>query len=313
MIKPSLAGKTHERYAEIVNRHLVPAFGRTVLPNLQPIHIQAYYSQALESGRLDRKGGLSAQTVLHHHRVLHGALHQAVKWRLLARNPADAVEPPKPEQKEMRALDEDRSAWLLAVAQGNRLYIPILLAITAGMRRGEILALRWIDVDLINNVIHVPRSLEQTNLGVRFKEPKKRKSRRPISIPLLLAEALQLHRQQQNEFKKALGAAYKDNDLVCCYDDGRIWVPESFTSLYFKFTRRVGVKVRFHDLRHSHASQLLRAGVSAKVVSERLGHSAIGITLDTYSHILPGMQEEAAARMNSALRIAMGKYAKQIT
>jgi integrase len=313
MLKPSLAGKTHERYAEIVNIHLIPALGGVSLSKLQPMHIQAYYSQALEIGRRDGTGGLSARTVLHHHRVLHNALNQAVKWQLLARNPAGAVEPPKPEQKEMQALDEDTSAWLLAAAQGSRLYIPILIAITTGMRRGEILALRWVDVDFINNVVRVQRSIEQTNAGVRVKEPKKKRSRRPISIPRLLIDALELHRAHQNELKKALGAAYEDNDLVCCSDDGRIWIPESFTSLYFKFTRRIGVTVRFHDLRHSHASQMLRQGVSAKVVSERLGHSAIGVTLDTYSHILPGMQEDAAARVDFALRAAMNKHAKQIT
>jgi integrase len=313
MTKPSLAGKTHERYAEIVKRHLVPALGAVFLAKIQPMHIQSYYLRALESGRLDGNGGLSAQTVLHHHRVLHGALQQAVKWQLLVRNPADAVEPPKPEQKEMRALDEDRSAWLLEAADGNRLYIPILIAITTGMRRGEILGLMWRDIDFINGFIRVQRSVEQTNAGVRFKEPKKKKSRRPIVMLGLLIEALERHRERQNQFKNTLGSDYEDNDLICSYDDGRIWVPESFTSSYFQFTKRIGVRIRFHDLRHTHASQLLRAGVSAKVVSERLGHSAIGITLDTYSHILPGMQEEAAARMDVALRAAIGKHARRLT
>ncbi len=313
MIRPSLGGKTHERYSEIVNRHLIPAFGTMPLAKVQPIHIQGYYSIALESGRLDGKGGLSAQTVLHHHRVLHGALQQAVKWQLLVRNPADAVEPPRPEQKEMRALDEDRSIWLLDAAHGTRLYVPILIAITTGMRRGEILALRWRDVDITNQCLRVQRSLEQTNAGVRFKEPKKKKSRRPIAMPLFLAEALETHRKQQIEIQKKLGPPNEDHDLVCCYDDGRIWIPESFTSSYFQFTRRIGVEVRFHDLRHSHASQLLRAGISPKVVSERLGHSAIGITLDTYSHILPGMQEDAAAKIDTALRAAIARNPKHIT
>jgi len=296
-----------------VKRHLIPALGAVLLAKIQPMHIQNCYSRALESGRLDNKGGLSAQTVLHHHRVLHGALQQAVKWQLMVRNPADAVETPKPERKEMRALDEDMSAWLLEAAEGNKLYVPILTAITTGMRRGEILALRWRDVDFINGFIRVQRSIEQTRAGVRFKEPKKKKSRRPISMPGLLIEALERHRSTQSQLKSALGADYEDNDLVCCYEDGRIWIPESFTSAYFQFTNKIGVNVRFHDLRHTHASQLLRAGVSAKVVSERLGHSAIAITMDTYSHILPGMQEEAAAKMDVALRAAISKHAKRVT
>jgi integrase len=305
LVKSKLAGKTFERYAEIVRGHLVPAIGNVVLARLTPMQIQNYYSQALERGRLDGKGGLSAQTVVHHHRVLHDALQQAVKWQLLVRNPADAVEPPKPEVKEMRALDEAETAWFLAAAEGTRLYIPIWLAIATGMRRGEILALRWRDVDVAKGFVRVQRSLEQTDEGVRFKEPKRKRSRRPISMPAILIETLLAHQSEQAELKANLGSHYTDNDLVCCYEDGRIWIPESFTSQYFAFTRKIGVKVRFHDLRHSHASQLLRAGVHPKVVSERLGHSSIGITLDTYSHLLPGVQEEAARTVDSALRTAI--------
>jgi len=146
--RPNVSGKTFERYQQIVENNLIPGLGSIVLHRLQPLQIQALYSEQLRSGRKDGAGGLSAQTVLHHHRVLRKALAQAVRWNLLAANPADRVEPPRAQAKEVEPIDEVRAAWLIEVAQGTRLHIPILLAVFTGMRRGEILALRWQDIDL---------------------------------------------------------------------------------------------------------------------------------------------------------------------
>jgi integrase len=140
--------------------------------------------------------------------------------------------------------------------------------------------------------------------GLRFKFPKNNKGR-TITLPTLLVEALREHKSTQDGMKAMMGPNYNTEDLVFPRHDGAIWKPEQFTDSYFRFARKIGVKVRFHDLRHTHASQLLRAGVPVKVVSERLGHSAVGITLDTYSHVLPGMQEEAAQKIDAALRAAM--------
>jgi integrase len=149
--KATVSGKTFERYSEIVNRRWIPAIGSIPLLKLTPLRIQACYSEWLSDGRLDgKKGGLSAQTVLHHHRVLREALNQAVRWQLMPRNPADAVDAPKRERKEMRALNEGETAWLLEAARGTRLYVPILVAVTTGVRRGELLAFRWRDLDLDN-------------------------------------------------------------------------------------------------------------------------------------------------------------------
>jgi integrase len=160
--KTNVSGKTYERYEEIIRKHLVPALGGTPLSNLRPLHIQGYYAHALQTGkkRGEAVTGLSAQTVLHHHRILREALGRAVKWQLLVRNPADAVEPPKPPRREMRAINEAQTAWLLEVARGTRLYVPVLLAVTSGMRRGEFLALRWPDVDFITGS---PRYAAQSN------------------------------------------------------------------------------------------------------------------------------------------------------
>ena len=301
----NVSRKTHERYEEIVRNHLEPAIGNLPLPRLQPLHVQECYSGLLKSGRKNGKGGLSKRTVLHVHRLLHTALGHAVKWQLVARNVADAVQPPTPERKEMQALDECQTVWLFEAAQGSRLYAPILTAATTGVRRGELLAIRWPDLNLDAGNLSVRRSLEQTRKGgLKFKETKNRKGR-PITLPAILVRALRDHLAEQNEFKKLFGADYQDQGLVFARPDGSIWKPESFTEEYFRFARKIGVKVRFHDLRHSHASQLLRAGVPVKVVSERLGHSAVGITLDTYSHMLPGMQEEAAQKIDAAFEKVM--------
>ncbi len=304
--KPKVSAKTYERYVQIVNNGLAPTLGLVMLPKLSPLQIQSCYSAALTSGRKDgREGGLSAQTVLHHHRVLHEALRQAMKWQLLARNPADAVEPPRPRRMEMRALTETETVWLLEAAEGTRLYLPILLAVTTGMRRGEILALRWKAVDLAGGRLSVSQSLEETRGVLRSKQPKTAQGRRMITLPPITTEALLAHQAAQTKERGLLGEGYKQFDLVLAREDGSIWKPESFTALYFNFVRRIGLQVRFHDLRHTHASQLLRAGISPKVVSERLGHSTIGITLDVCSHVLPGMQEEAATKVEAALRKAM--------
>ncbi len=310
----NVAGKTFERYTAIVNHHLAPALGSLPLAKLQPLHIQGCYSQALQGGRRDgREGGLSPQTVLHHHRVLRQALQQAVRWQLLARNPADAVEPPRPQPQEMRALDEAQTAWLIDAAQGTRLYIPVLLAVTTGMRRGEILALRWRETNLVSGTLSVCRSLEQTKASLTFKEPKSRHGRRVLSLPQMTVDALQEHRGRQDERKTLLGTDYQDNDLVCCREDGTVWPPSAFTSAYRDLLRRRGMKpVRFQDLRHSHASQLLRAGVSPKVIAERLGHARVGFTLDVYSHVLPGMQEEAARLVDAGLGSALEKQRRPV-
>lgn len=315
--KTNVGGKTLERYEEIVSKHLVPALGSMLLCNLKPLHIQSYYSQALQNGRLKRKKqstekcGLEPQTVLHHHRVLREALAQAVRWQLLIRNPADAVEPPKPEPKEMHALDEAQTAWLLEVAKGTRFYVPVLLAVTSGMRRGEFLALRWKDLNIERGVVSVMRSVQQTKARIDFKAPKGRKGRnvrktRSIVLLPLTLEALTQHREIQDRQKERLGSTYEDEDLICARENGSLWKPNTFSSDFARLAKKAGLKgVRLHDMRHSHATQLLINGIHPKVVSERLGHSTVGITLDIYSHVLPGLQEDAAMKLDRALRSAI--------
>jgi integrase len=303
--KPKVSAKTYERYDEIVRCHLTPGLGEHSMADLRPLHIQGYYSRALDSGRLRHgKGGLSKRTVLHHHRILREALEQAVKWQILPRNPADAVEAPRPNRIEMRSLNDAQIKTFLAASEGNKLLrMAILLALTTGLRRGEILALRWRDLDLDSSVLAVRQSLEETKKELTFKEPKTAKSRRTVALPAMTVEALRKHRADQARIRLQLGPAYQDSDLVCAQPNGRPLHPRSLTHAFIGLVAREKLpKVRFHDLRHSHATLLLQQGVHPKVVSERLGHSTVGITLDVYSHVLPGMQEEAAKKVDAALR-----------
>lgn len=301
--KPRVSPKTYERYKQIVDGELVPALGNLVLSKLRPLQIQAFYADRLDQGRKDGRGGLSPQTVLHYHRLLHKALDQAVKWQMLARNPASAVEPPKPQREQMRALDQIETTTLLRLVEGSRLYIPVLLAVTGGLRRGEILALRWQDLDLKTGRATIARSLEQTADGLRVKSPKTERGRRTVVFPGYTLDALKAHKKEQAERKLATGPVYQNSGLVCARADGSEWPPDTFSTAFAALVRRSNLAhFRFHDLRHTHATQLLKQGVHPKIVSERLGHSNIGITLDTYSHVLPGMQEDAVLSFDACFR-----------
>lgn len=226
----------------------------------------------------------------------------SLRWQLVVRNAADAVDAPKKVQTEMTALQVDETAALLNAATPS-LYVPILVTVTTGLRRGELLALKWSDIDLKNAVLTVQRSVEQVGKQLSFKQPKSAKGRRQIALPQTTVEALRSHRARQARDRLLMGAAYEDTDLVFARGDGTLWRPEQFTDSYRRFAKKAGFgRVRFHDLRHSHASQLLVEGVHPKVVSERLGHSSVSITLDVYSHVLPGLHEDAAAKIDAALK-----------
>ena len=306
-IRTRVSARTFERYSSLIEHWIRPELGALPLAKLQPLHVQQLYSRALEGPRRDgRPGGLQPQSVLHIHRVLSEALKMAMRWQLAARNVCEAVEPPSVRQPEIPAIDEMQGALLLDAARGTRLYIPILLALACGLRRGEILALRWSDVDWTNGLLWVRRSVEQTRAGASIKEPKSPRSRRSVALPPVVVEALREHRARQDEIRDALGSDYQENDLICPRDDGSLWPPQAFTSAYRDLLRRRGLQgPNFHALRHSHASQLIRAGLDIKLVSARLGHAKSGFTLETYGHLLPGQDQEAARRIDQSLRSAL--------
>jgi integrase len=299
-VEGSVAGSAFHRYREIVRRHLVPAFGRVPLAALQPLVIDRYYSKALKSGRLTRKGGgLSAQTVVHHHRVLRTAPTQAVRWRLLVYNPADAVQPPRPKKTDMRVLSSSETAVLLGACKNTPLYMPVLLGVSCGLRRGEILALKWTDVDFDSGKLTIQRSLEQTpEHGLNFKPPKNNRTR-TVDAPKILLTALRAHKADQESAAELLGDGYEDKGLIVCRADGSIWRPDCLTPRFRKLTVQVGLQgFQFHDLRHTHASQLLERQVHVKAVCERLGHSSVAFTLERYGHLMPTMQAAAVAAVD---------------
>ena len=309
-MKTQVAPRTHERYSELSRKSIAPLLGNVVLPKLQPARISGAYAKALAEGRRDGKGGLSPRTVGHMHRVLRQAMQQAVRWQVLARNPADAVRPPKVERSKMRALDLSETAALLDALQPTRLFMPVLLAITTGMRRGEITALHWRAVDFANAQLAVIASAEQTASGVREKETKSGRAR-TVSLTALTIEELRRHKARQAEELLRLGIRQTDDTHVVAQIDARPLMPQSLTHEFVRFIAGTTLpRIRFHDLRHTHATQLLASGVHPKIAQERLGHANVGTTLDLYSHVMPGMQTDAASRVDVALRAAIDKHRK---
>lgn len=303
----NVAPKTHERYSEIVHKHLVPALGDLPLAKLAPAHIQAFYSDALKNGRLDGRGGLSPQTVWHFDRVLNRAMKGARKLRLIPVNPVEDVERPKVEEREMQTLTDEEATRLLAAASTTRIYVPIVLALATGLRRGELLALHWQDIDLSTGIVEVVRSLEQTSAGLRFKTTKTKRGKRPVVLPASVLEVLRDHKAKQAEERLLLGLG--KGDVVFTRVNGQPISPDSFTSWVARVAKRAGTShiMPVHGLRHTHITNLLRANVHPKVASERAGHSRVGFTLDRYSHVIPSLQEDAALRIDAGFRKTLAK------
>lgn len=312
-VRDEVSPKSHERYSEIVQHFLMPALGNLPLTKLAPSHIQQAYNEWATGGRRDGKdGGLSPRTRRHIHRILYSALARAVEQQVLARNPADAFKKrlPKVERREMTTLSADQSARLLAAIKHTRIYWPVLLALSTGMRRGEVFALRWKHVDLERGSLRVMESLEQTKAGIRFKAPKTDRTR-AITLPGFAIDELRRLKRQQAEELLMLGIRQTGETLVCARADGLPLQPQSLTHQFTRLICRVKElpRVRFHDLRHSHATQLLLAGVHPKIAQERLGHATITTTLDLYSHVTETMQSDAAERLDQILRPAINRSA----
>jgi integrase len=313
-MRGQLSPRSHERYAEICRKNIMPLLGGLILSKLQPAHISAAYAKALASGRRDGRGGLSARTVTHMHRILRQALQQAVKWQpnTMARNPADHAKPPRVERKQMSVLDAVGTAELIDAARSYTIFIPIVLGVLCGMRRGEIAALRWRSVDLDTGQLAVVASVEQMKAGCREKETKSGRCR-TIAMPALVVAELRRHRIEQVQAMLGIGVRVTSDHHVVMQADATPLQPNSLTHSFTQFIEARGLKrVRLHDLRHSHATHMLAAGVHPKIASERLGHSKVGITLDLYSHVMPGMQEEAAIQVDALISGALLQRQKVI-
>ena len=301
-VEPNLSPRTAEGYAQIIHRYLIPTLGNIPLSQLRPEHLQKYYSAELTTGRCHGPGGLSAQTVRHHHTALHKALQTAVEWGLVTKNPADAVKPPHAKRPEMQIWNEDEVIRFLEAAKDTPYYALFYSFLFTGMRRSELLALRWQDIDFIYGQIYVTRSLHHLKDGSYiFTQPKSEKSRRTIALPPSAFLVLNEHRKEKEAEALLLGKTLSDNELVFC-NLGQPIRPDTITRAWPILAAQAGVRViRLHDARHTHASLMLKQGIHPKIVQERLGHSTISITLDTYSHVSPGLQEAAAKSFDDML------------
>ena len=301
---PYLSPETAQGYQVIVDKHLIPALGKQTLHNLQPDVLQAYYAQKLASGRRDGKGGLSPRTVRHHHTTLHTALKSAVKWKLLTRNPADAVEAPRFQRREMKTLDETGLISFLESIQGSEYYPLFYTILYTGMRRSEALAVRWIDLDLVLGQLSINRTLHHLEDGTMiYRTPKTPKSRRLIALTPTNSIVLRNHYQQVKELRVELDSPLMEEDLVFSHTDGSPLLPHSITNAWKRLIKRSGYRgIRLHDARHTHVSVMLKQGVAPKTISERVGHYSVVITLDTYAHLLPGKQEAAARGFDEGLK-----------
>ena len=302
-----VSAKTLERYAEHVER-LVGGLGRVPLSRLQPLSIEALYNDLRRCGHKRRDGGLSEQTLLHIHKVLAAALSQGIKWRLIAFNPAADVNPPKVSRVEMQTLSESEMRRLFQFAEGTALFVPALLWLTTGLRRGELLGLMWRDLDRQKGRLSVVRSLEETKSGLLLKTPKTERSARVLPLPQLALDHLNRHELNQKEQRLRGGPAFQDQGLMFPADDGSPQRPRNLTKAFAALVAKAKVtKVSIHGLRYTHITELLRAGVHPKVVSERAGHSSVAFTLQRYAHALPDMQQDAADQTQRLVGKLVGK------
>lgn len=298
-----LRRSTWSSYRMNLERHIIPRLGGTPLRDLTAAALNALYADLLEEGRVDGRGGLSFRSVRYIHTILHKALADAVREDRVDRNVADQARPPRGRSGSgMRTWSAEELRAFLEHVRDDRLYAAWLLAASTGMRRGEVLGLHWRDVDLGAKRVAVTQSLVAVQGDLLFLPPKTDRARRNIALDDVTAAALKARRMTQIRERLEWGRAYLDNDLVFNYEEGSPLHPDWFTKQFKAHVHATGLPpIRLHDLRHTHATLALAAGVHPKVVQERLGHSSISVTLDTYSHAIPALQEEAAAKVSRLL------------
>jgi integrase len=292
-----LRERTFEHYKEMLDRYVRKPLGSHLLGNVHVLDIQRLYA-AMQAK------GLSARTVRYLHAVLSSAFKQGLKWGMLTTNPASLIELPKQERREMQALSPEQARIFQAEAVSYKHGIVFIFALVTGMRPEEYLALKWSDVDLEKGTATVRRTLVWLKGGGwKFGEPKTSRSRRTVSFPPQISQGLMNHRRDQIEARLKAGSDFENNDLIFTASDGKPHNLRNLTQRHFQpILRRAGLpRIRLYDLRHSCATLLLAAGEHAKVVSERLGHASITLTLDTYSHVLPTMQQAATEKLQKLL------------
>lgn len=302
--KHSVRPRTYERYEEIVRLHIVPVLGNHFVQKVTAQQIEAFYTKKI-------KDGYKPVTVTSFHTVLHKALDTAVRWNLVAKNVCDVVKPPHAEEFEIQPLNVEQIHKLLAVTleRGYPIEALVTLALATGMRRGELLGLKWQDIDMTTSTLQVRRIMSRVPSKLKTEErrgyveanTKTKKSRRSIMVASFAIMALQRHRECQEEAKKKAGRLWHENDLVFCTSIGTPLHPDRDVRLPFKALLQEASlpDIRFHDLRHSAATLLLAMGIHPKITQEILGHSTIAMTMNVYSHVLPTMQQDAIDKLNT--------------
>jgi integrase len=288
-------------YRHNVRAYIVPRLGDISLQRLTTARVGAFYGELVVSGG---KGGrpLSPKTVRYVHTTLRRALRDAMADGVVVRNVAAQARPPRARRVEMHTWTAAEVGTFLASVREDRLYAAWLLLATLGLRRGELLGLRWPDVDLTTGRIAIRNTLVMVDGKPAMAEPKTAKGRRSLTLAPQVLEAIRAHRAHQAAERLSWGVDYTDSGLVVTTEDGRPLHPETLSGLFVRQAKRVGLPpIRLHDLRHSVASILLAQGVHPKVVSDQLGHATIALTLDTYSHVIPSLQQEAAGIMAAAV------------
>jgi integrase len=301
-----VSAKTLERYRELAAHHVRPHLGGSRIQKLKTVNFAELYGK-LQKPKPDG-AGLAPRTVGHVHRLLHRIFGHAVKWGIIVTNPVTTAEPPRVQRAEIEILAPDQIKTVLDALRGRPLYPVAVIGLATGMRRGEIVALRWGDIDLETGKVRVERSLEQTNAGLSFKSPKTEAGRRSVAIPPSIVAELRNHWRQQQEQRLALGMGKAGPDnLVFARPDASPWPPDSLTADWARTVRMLKLpKVTLHALRHTHVSQLLAAGLDVVLVSRRIGHSNPTVTLGVYAHLFGNPDEKASAAVEAALAAALG-------
>ncbi len=304
-VKTNCSQRTLDGYQSIIETHLIPALGHVQLKHLHPQAIQAYYGKACEK--------LSARTVHHQHRVLSQSLRYAVRQGYLGRNPAELVDIPSPRKNTMRTLTPGEVEILFDTAKDNYYYPVVYTAVSTGLRQAELLGLRWRDVDLDMLSISVSQVLYKRRGICQFKEPKTSHSRRRVAMTPKLALFLRGYKAGREWLYQELGKQLTLDDLVFASVEGKPIDPGVLIHAFGRMARQVGLEgVRFHDLRHTFASLMLLRGAKPKVISEALGHSSVAFTMDCYSHIIEGMQEDAMALLDEVLPAGVNGLSQKI-
>ncbi len=297
--------KTAERYRELLTNQIAPHLGARPLQKLRPADIEHWHATLKTTGRRDGQGGLSARTIGHAHRLLSKALKEGMRHDLVARNVATAEQPPRVDAEEVVILGADDVKTLVEKLRGRAMYPVAVTALFTGMRRGELLALRWSDIELDarDKLVRLRRAVEETKGNLRLKTPKTRTSARDVSLPEIVVEALREHRKSQLEQRFALGLGkLTDDALLFPKLDGSLRGPRAFSKEWADVAASIGVThATFHSLRHTHASHLIDAGIDVVKISRRLGHASPAITLRVYAHLFRARDDKSSKAIDDAV------------